>query len=99
MTQTTATAKQVSYIRSLEAKAGRKWTEFVACPAGATLEQMPKAIASKVISALLAECPKPAKATAARKSYTRYSGQSGRCYDCGAPLNHLAAGGYCFDCQ
>lgn len=27
------------------------------------------------------------------------TGQTGRCLRCGTELNHLSAGGYCFDCQ
>lgn len=68
----TATAKQISYIADLEAKSGHSWTEYVACPAGATLDQMPKAIASKVIGALLAECPQRPKAHAQRGGRSAY---------------------------
>lgn len=64
----TATAKQISYIADLEAKSGHTWTEYVNCPAGATLDRMPKAIASQVIGALLAECPQQPKARAQYRS-------------------------------
>lgn len=67
----TATAKQISYIADLEAKSGHSWTEYVRCPAGATLERMPKTIASKVIDALKAECPKSSTSAAPRYASTR----------------------------
>lgn len=89
----TATTKQISYIAALEAKSGHRWTEYVHGPAGANLDAMPKAIASKVIGALLAECLPQARTA------SRMIGQSGRCLDCGTHLDRLSRGGYCFDCQ
>lgn len=81
----TASRKQVDYIAALEAKSGHAWTEYVNCPAGAKVEQMPKTIASKVIGALLAECP--AKASTYRRSYTdpAIQGTGHLCTSCGNP--------------
>lgn len=82
----TATAKQISYIAVLEAKSGHNWTEYVTCPAGATLDRMPKTIASKVIDALLAECPTRPKSYPRRGVTRTYSHGYGaartRCANC-----------------
>lgn len=95
---TTITAHQASNITALEARTGRSWTEFADVPVGTPVADLPKDVGIAVLKSLMAAAGiKPAQPIPA--STGLLTGQSGRCAECGAALNGLSAGGYCYDCQ
>lgn len=89
------TTYQVSNIETLEARSGRSWTEFADA---ATVTDLSSEQAVTVLKGLLAAAG-VTKAAPLPTSQGVQTGQSGRCNACSATLNHLSAGGYCFDCQ
>ena len=78
---------------------GRGLTDIdIATATGYTVETLAQAAVSnktQIIRALQAAAPL-APLPVSRVAKT---GQTGRCMKCGTNLNHLSAGGYCFDCK
>lgn len=90
------TTYQIQNIAKLEAKTGHSWTEFVT--EGAGVADLSKTDAITALKGLMGAAGITKKAPLP-VSHAAKTGQSGRCIECGANLNHLSAGGYCFDCQ
>lgn len=92
------TAYQIINVGKLEDLTGLVWSALLD-NAPESIEDLTADEAHTVLTALALGggiLPSPVPPSSPQSAQT---GQTGRCGSCGVDLDHLAAGGYCHDCQ